>query len=192
MIGRVFWLGALERLAPDLDVSMLIDSLVKRDLIASEERSTISGDRAYQFKHLLIHDVAYAAMTKEARAENHQIFAHWLRERASEELVEIRAFHLDRASTLLTELDGGVPEELANEAARCSRVPATAPAVETRSPMRDGSINARWSWHRRSTATTWPQRRPSNWASSASLPRRWSSCSRRRAKPARDGSRGAR
>jgi class 3 adenylate cyclase/tetratricopeptide (TPR) repeat protein len=118
VIGRVFWLGALERLAPDLDVSMLIESLVKRDLIVSEERSTISGDRAYQFKHLLIHDVAYAAMTKEARAENHQIFAHWLRERAPDELVEIRAFHLDRACTLLTELDGIVPDELATEAAQ--------------------------------------------------------------------------
>jgi class 3 adenylate cyclase/tetratricopeptide (TPR) repeat protein len=117
VIGRVFWRGALERLAPDLDVHPLLDELVRRDLIAREDRSTISGDRAYQFKHLLIHDVAYAAMTKVERAENHQIFAGWLAERAPDELIEIRAHHLDRAAALLAELDGSVPAALAGEAA---------------------------------------------------------------------------
>ena len=117
VIGRVFWRGALERLAPELDVPALLDSLLRRDLIVREDRSTISGDRAYQFKHLLIHDVAYFAMTKAERAENHQIFATWLAERAPDELIEIRAFHLDRAAVLLAELDGRVPEPLANEAA---------------------------------------------------------------------------
>jgi class 3 adenylate cyclase/tetratricopeptide (TPR) repeat protein/Arc/MetJ family transcription regulator len=118
VIGRVFWRGALERLAPDLDVGPLLDSLLQRDLIAPEDRSTISGDRAYQFRHLLIHDVAYGGMTKVERAENHQIFAAWLGERAPDELVEIRAHHFDRACALIAELDGRVPEQLASEAAQ--------------------------------------------------------------------------
>ncbi len=117
VIGRVFWRGAVERLAPDLEVAELLESLLQRDLIAPEDRSSISGDRAYQFKHLLIHDVAYGGMTKVERAENHQTFAAWLGERAPDELIEIRAYHLDRASALLAELDGSVPVGLANDTA---------------------------------------------------------------------------
>ena len=66
---------------------------------------------------MLIHDVAYAAMTKAERAENHQLFADWLHERVADDLVEVRAYHLDRAAALLAELDGAVPPELAARAA---------------------------------------------------------------------------
>ena len=41
----------------------------------------------------------------------------WLKERAGDELVEIRAFHLDQAARLLAELDGAAPADLAEEAA---------------------------------------------------------------------------
>ena len=117
VIGRVFWRGALERLAAGEDLEGLLCVLLERDLIAPEERSTIPGDRAYQFKHVLTRDVAYGAMTKAERAENHQLFAEWIGERAPDELVEIRAHHLDRAAALVEELDGTVPRELAHEAA---------------------------------------------------------------------------
>src|SRR5207253_3052880 len=70
VIGRVFWRGAVERLLPGVDVEQLLEALLERELIVPEERSTIAGDRAYQFKHVLIRDVAYSAMTKVERAEN--------------------------------------------------------------------------------------------------------------------------
>ena len=41
----------------------------------------------------------------------------WLYETAGEELVEIRAYHLDQAATLHEELDGSIPPELATRAA---------------------------------------------------------------------------
>jgi tetratricopeptide (TPR) repeat protein len=41
----------------------------------------------------------------------------WLRERAGDELLEIRAHHLDHAASLLAELDGAPPAHLAREAA---------------------------------------------------------------------------
>src|SRR6478672_4396141 len=91
VVGRVFWRGALERLASDDDLESHLRGLLDRELIALEERSTIPGDRAYQFKHVLIRDVAYSAMTKAERAENHRLFADWIGERAPDELVEIRA-----------------------------------------------------------------------------------------------------
>src|SRR5205823_2567863 len=42
---------------------------------------------------------------------------HWLRERTGEELLEIRAYHLDQAAALIAELEGAPPTELAHEAA---------------------------------------------------------------------------
>jgi class 3 adenylate cyclase/tetratricopeptide (TPR) repeat protein len=120
VIGRTFWGGALDRLASDVldgNCEELIDDLLLRDFILREPRSSISGERAYRFKHVLIREVAYAGLSKSTRAEQHRLFAEWLRERAGEELVEIRAYHLDQASTLVAELDGAPPPELASEAA---------------------------------------------------------------------------
>ncbi len=60
LVGRVFWRGALERLVPDLDVAALLDGLLERELVVPEERSSISGERAFRFTHVLIRDVAYS------------------------------------------------------------------------------------------------------------------------------------
>jgi class 3 adenylate cyclase/tetratricopeptide (TPR) repeat protein len=117
LVGRVFWRGALDRLAPDLEVGSLLDGLLAREFVVPEERSTISGDRAFRFKHVLIRDVAYSGMSKAQRAEEHQVFAQWVDERAHDEFAEIRAHHLDQAAELLNELDGAVSKELATEAA---------------------------------------------------------------------------
>jgi len=118
VIGRIFWEGALERLSPELEsLEGTLDDLRLREFVLDEERSSIRGERAYKFKHVLIREVAYSGLSKSARAEHHARFAEWLKERAGEELLEIRAFHLDRATALLTELDGAAPVELQREAA---------------------------------------------------------------------------
>src|SRR5262249_54086149 len=80
-------------------------------------RSSITGEEAFRFKHVLIREVAYAGLSKSARADYHARFAVWLHERTSDELLEIRAYHLDQAVTLLSELDGEVPSELVQAAA---------------------------------------------------------------------------
>src|SRR5215217_1828765 len=118
VIGRVFWEGALERLSPELEsLGETLEDLRLREFVLDEERSSIRGERAYKFKHVLIREVAYGGLSKSARAEHHRRFAEWLKERAGEELLEIRAFHLDRATALLAELDGAAPVELQREAA---------------------------------------------------------------------------
>jgi len=118
VVGRIFWEGALERLSPELDsIEGPLDDLRLREFVLDEERSSIRGERAYKFKHVLIREVAYAGLSKSARAEHHARFAEWLKERAGEELLEIRAFHLERATALLAELDGTAPTELQHEAA---------------------------------------------------------------------------
>jgi class 3 adenylate cyclase/tetratricopeptide (TPR) repeat protein len=114
VVGRVFWRGAIEHLSPDLDdVDTLLDDLLLREFVLKEPRSSISGEAAYRFKHLLIREVAYSGLAKLARAQHHARFAEWLGDRTGEELLEIRAYHLDQAVELMTELDGAPPQELA-------------------------------------------------------------------------------
>ena len=119
VIGRTFWAGAIGHLSPDVeDVAGAIDDLLQREFVLRESRSTISGERAYRFKHVLIREVAYGGLSKFDRANLHARFAGWLAERAGEELLEIRAYHLEQAAALHAELDGRPPQELATEAAK--------------------------------------------------------------------------
>jgi class 3 adenylate cyclase/tetratricopeptide (TPR) repeat protein len=119
VIGRIFWLAALAHVSEDTDgVEASLEDLELREFVLREARSTISGERAFRFKHVLIREVAYAGLPKQERARLHRSFAAWLQERAGEELLEIRAYHLDHATQLLGELDGAPPAELAQEAAK--------------------------------------------------------------------------
>jgi len=118
VIGRIFWPGAVAHLAGEMgDVDAGIEALLRRQLVLRDVRSSISGETAYRFKHVLIREVAYGGLSKSARAELHTRFAGWLEERAGGELLEIRAYHLDQACLLRAELDGAPPPELAHEAA---------------------------------------------------------------------------
>jgi class 3 adenylate cyclase/tetratricopeptide (TPR) repeat protein len=118
VMGRIFMRGALVHLSPDIDdIEHSLEELLLRDLVVRESRASISGEQAYKFKHVLIREVAYSALAKSARADLHQGFAEWLAERAGDELLEIRAFHLDQAATLLTELDGAAPAALREQTA---------------------------------------------------------------------------
>jgi len=118
VVGRIFWEGAVATLAPEIEaLDSVLDDLLLRDFLLRENRSTISGEPAYRFKHVLIRDVAYSGLTKGARAELHQQVSNWLEERTGDELLEIRAYHLDQAAGLLGDLDGSPPAELAAEAA---------------------------------------------------------------------------
>src|SRR6266536_1821812 len=140
VIGRVFWAGAINYLSPEYDADELedmLDDLLLRDFVTREERSTISGESAYRFKHGLIREVAYGGLSKSGRAEYHMRFAEWLRERADKELLEIRAYHLDHATLLYAELDGRVPDELAATAAKALT------AAGQRALGRESNVSAR-------------------------------------------------
>jgi tetratricopeptide (TPR) repeat protein len=118
VIGRTFWRGALEHLSPDVeDLDPCLRDLLLREFVLREPRSSIRGEDAYRFKHVLIREVAYSGLPKWDRAKHHAAFAEWLAERAGDELLEIRAYHLDQAAALHAELDGAPPRELAAAAA---------------------------------------------------------------------------
>ena len=117
--GRTFWSGAVDALSDGSDdLGGCLDDLVERDFLVREQRSTIRGEDAYRFKHVLIRDVAYVGLSKSTRALFHRQMADWLATRTvADELVEIRAYHLDEATKLVAELEGRVSSDLAHDAA---------------------------------------------------------------------------
>ncbi|MET1011277.1 MAG: adenylate/guanylate cyclase domain-containing protein [Actinomycetota bacterium] len=102
VIGKVFHVGAVRELVPEgdrADAGSLVRSLVRKELVR-ETRSTIPGEDAFEFRHILIRDAAYAAIPKERRAEQHRRFADWCVRTAGErieELEEIVGYHLEQA-----------------------------------------------------------------------------------------------
>ncbi len=89
-----------ERLAP------LLDALETKDMISLERESPISG-RTFRFRHHLIRDVAYRAMSKSARAEAHEAFGDLLESGAGgrlPELEEIIGYHFEAAHAYRSEL----------------------------------------------------------------------------------------
>ncbi len=78
VVGRVFWRGALQEIAPRDDLSRMLGSLEARDLVQREAVSRIKGDQQYAFKHGLIHDVAYGTLPRPARRSRHAAVARFL------------------------------------------------------------------------------------------------------------------
>jgi class 3 adenylate cyclase/tetratricopeptide (TPR) repeat protein len=123
--GEVFHRGAVQVLADREQVTPLLASLVRKDLI-QRERPLLTGQDAFRFRHLLIRDAAYDALPKVARAELHDRFSGWL-ERHGDSLVEldeILGHHLERAARFKAELgtpDPDLAERAANHLAAAGR-----------------------------------------------------------------------
>jgi tetratricopeptide (TPR) repeat protein len=102
VVGTVFWPGALAALdGGDADaISSSLAGLERRDVVHAQTTSTIEGELEYAFKHVLIHDVAYARVPKRRRVPLHCRFANWLEQLPGgreEEFVELVAYHLEQA-----------------------------------------------------------------------------------------------
>ena len=114
--GELFHRGAVQALAPqESQVTARLTSLVRHDLVRPD-RAQLVGEDAFRFRHLLIRDAAYEALTKSVRAELHERFADWLDERGGVvELDEIVGYHLEQAVAYRREL-GQPADDLAARA----------------------------------------------------------------------------
>ena len=100
VVGTVFWSGAVASLngVDGAAIERALDGLERKDVVRVRPRSTIEGELEYAFKHVLIHDVAYARVPKGRRVSLHSRFASWLESLpAGEEFVEIVGYHLEQA-----------------------------------------------------------------------------------------------
>ena len=80
VVGRVFWRGALARMAARDDLSKLLGLLEERDLVRREAVSRIQGDQQFAFKHVLIQEVAYLRLPRAERRARHAAVAAYLDE----------------------------------------------------------------------------------------------------------------
>ena len=79
--GRVFWRGALERMAEDTQaLSDALAELERRELIARQTISAFEGQQQYSFNHVLVRDVAYELLPRAARRERHREAALYFEE----------------------------------------------------------------------------------------------------------------
>ena len=106
VIGRVFWDGALARLAAVDDLDDILRTLRRRELVLDRLSSSIGGQAEYMFKHILIRDVAYETLPRKERSRAHAGTAAWIEETSGEragEFAELLAHHYDAALSFATE-----------------------------------------------------------------------------------------
>ena len=102
VVGKEFFVGAVRDLVPEAARARVpsdLMALVRKELIRPE-RTTLPGEDAFRFRHLLVRDSAYEAIPKTQRAELHERFADWLERVAGDavaEQEEIVAYHLEQA-----------------------------------------------------------------------------------------------
>jgi class 3 adenylate cyclase/tetratricopeptide (TPR) repeat protein len=116
VVGQTFWDGSLAGTATEegLDLGRTLSALEEKDLVVTNPRSRLSGEREYAFKHVLIRDVAYGMLPKAVRCRKHVEVGEFIRDRAGDRIeafVGLVAEHYTRAAALGP--DGGLtPEEL--------------------------------------------------------------------------------
>jgi DNA-binding SARP family transcriptional activator len=99
--GREFAHAAVVHLTPPDELAAVdgrLRSLARRGLIHA-----VRGADRFRFHHILIRDVAYAAMTKKVRSLHHERYASWLEGR-EEHAEEIVGYHLEQAHSYRSEL----------------------------------------------------------------------------------------
>jgi len=120
--GKEFHRGSVAALLPEAaraDLAVHLRSLTRKELV-TPERSSLPGEDAYRFRHLLIRDAAYDAVPKRARSELHRAFADWLEGVAGDRIAEqqeLLGYHLERAYRYRVDLGLSEDRELRLRAA---------------------------------------------------------------------------
>ena len=109
IVGKVFWLGAVAHVLelPRAEIEQTMHALERKEFARRERRSSIAGETAYVFRHVLVRDVAYSQIPRRRRADMHRLAAGWIEALSGdrpEDLADMVAHHyvsaleLDRRS----------------------------------------------------------------------------------------------
>ena len=100
VIGRTFWLGALEGERWTLEDRL--HALERKEFVRRERRSTVAGESEFSFRHALVREVAYEQIPRARRAGQHLQSAEWIASLGRpEDHAEMLAHHYLRALELL-------------------------------------------------------------------------------------------
>jgi len=118
IVGREFEETAVVALTPPAarpGITADLLGLVQREVVAPA-RPGLSLTEAYRFRHILMRDAAYEALSKAERAELHRRFADWLEQVAIDRLMEyheILGYHLGQSYRYRIELRENDPQTVA-------------------------------------------------------------------------------
>jgi class 3 adenylate cyclase/tetratricopeptide (TPR) repeat protein len=120
VVGKVFYEDAIAALGPlEARAEELLTSAARRDFVIECDERGPGGGRAWQFKHILIRDVAYESIPKEERSRLHDAVGRWLESSAGarrDEYAEIVAYHANMAYQLARELRDDRTDDLGRRA----------------------------------------------------------------------------
>lgn len=91
VIGREFWDKAVENFGAEINVSAVLESLRRKELLYRHETSAFSGTNEYLFKHALLRDATYETVLLGERRKWHEKTANWLIETSGERADEYAA-----------------------------------------------------------------------------------------------------
>jgi DNA-binding SARP family transcriptional activator len=106
VVGRRFWLSALEPNLTGRPLPELVTSLEERGLVIARPRSALPGEREFWFAHGLTREVAYRSIPHAARSRTHAAVAAWLERLAGdrrEEFIYLLAYHYEAAAAKMDE-----------------------------------------------------------------------------------------
>jgi class 3 adenylate cyclase len=125
VVGRETSLRAAEELLPEQgrqSAARHLQELARMHFLR-QARTTVGGEDAFRFRHILIQEAVYRGIPKARRADLHEQYAAWVDEtpgRSAAETDELVGYHLEQAHRFLRELGAGGErtDALAGRAAR--------------------------------------------------------------------------
>lgn len=100
VFGQRFWRGGLQSIreaAPfDLEVDVVLQSLVQTELITAHKQSYFAGECEYSFRHALMREAAYSLLLEDQKQRWHRVAGQYL-ERVGESKDLVLAEHFRRS-----------------------------------------------------------------------------------------------
>ena len=92
VLGKVGWLAGLAAIGGSerTSVETCLARLEAKEFVRRVPRSSLAGEREYEFSHILVHDVAYGQIPRADRIDKHRRAAGWIE--------SLRAERVDRRS----------------------------------------------------------------------------------------------
>jgi tetratricopeptide (TPR) repeat protein len=79
VLGEACWAeGVGVMIEPSVDVTLVLEALVEREILFRPTESRYASAREYRFRHALLRDAAYAMLTEEDREAAHLAAGDWL------------------------------------------------------------------------------------------------------------------
>lgn len=102
-VGKVFWLGAARAISglESKAAETSLHALERKGFVRRERQTSIEGETAYAFLHVLVREVAYGQIPRAARADKHCLAAEWIESLGRpEDHAEMLVYHYGEALTL--------------------------------------------------------------------------------------------